>query len=553
MIAPYQNIVESLRASFPQPISDRVHDAYFVFSCLRALDQVDGMKSASPMLGVPEELDYETARRVRMADTPTSLEDVTRRLVDHFSGMFIWSHPRSQINVIAPPTIASIIGRLLPSIYNPNLCSDDTSRKVAVAEVEAVSMTADLVGYDSQQSGGLFTFGGTGAMLYGVKIGLEKACPGSGRSGRSEPAVILCSQRAHYACLTVANWLGIGEENVIRIPTTPDSDMVIAAFEENLRRVLQDGKRVAAIVATMGTTDAFGIDDLAAIHRIRNELSQEFGLATPPHIHADAVIGWAWSVFNGYDWDVNQLGFRHRTIRCLAAAFNRIRHLRLADSIGVDFHKTGFAPYVSSAFLLRDANDFRLLQRGDDKMPYLYQSGHYHPGKYTLETTRGGSDSMAALANLLLLGKDGFRALLGHIVTMAETFREHLGGHVSTTVFNRNNVGPVTLFRVYPEGIDTFTVPQREEHDAQYRDQLLAHNAYNRRIYQLLHKDALHGEGVVLSMTDCYRETDYGEPIVALKSFIMSPFSDEPYIEATLNSIWKARRIVAEEMAAPGR
>ncbi len=54
-------------------------------------------------------------------------------------------------------------------------------------------------------------------------------------------------------------------------------------------------------------------------------------------------------------------------------------------------------------------------------------------------------------------------------------------------------------------------------------------------------------------MTDCYRETDYGEPIVALKSFIMSPFSDEQYIEATLNSIWKARHIVAEEMAATGR
>lgn len=51
--------------------------------------------------------------------------------------------------------------------------------------------------------------------------------------------------------------------------------------------------------------------------------------------------------------------------------------------------------------------------------------------------------------------------------------------------------------------------------------------------------------------SDCHRETDYGEPFVALKSFMMSPFSDEPCMEATLHSIWKARRIVAEEMAAP--
>jgi glutamate/tyrosine decarboxylase-like PLP-dependent enzyme len=118
------------------------------------------MKSISPMLGVPEDLDYEAARGARMVDQPRSVEDVTRDLVDYFSGMFIWSHPRSQVNVIAPPTIASIIGGLLPSIYNPNLCSDYTARKVAVAEVEAVSMTADLVGYDPMQAGGLFTFGG---------------------------------------------------------------------------------------------------------------------------------------------------------------------------------------------------------------------------------------------------------------------------------------------------------------------------------------------------------------------------------------------------------
>ncbi len=40
-----------------------------------------------------------------------------------------------------------------------------------------------------QQSGGVFTFGGTGTLLYGVKVGLEKACPGTVHSGIREPAV----------------------------------------------------------------------------------------------------------------------------------------------------------------------------------------------------------------------------------------------------------------------------------------------------------------------------------------------------------------------------
>ena len=108
---------------------------------------------------------------------------MTAELVRYLSGMFIWGHPRAQINVVPSPTIPSLIGGLLPSIYNPNLVSDESSRQVALAEVEAVAMTAALVGYDPEQAAGVFTFGGTGTMLYGVKIGLEKACPACGATG----------------------------------------------------------------------------------------------------------------------------------------------------------------------------------------------------------------------------------------------------------------------------------------------------------------------------------------------------------------------------------
>ncbi|MBW3541814.1 MAG: aspartate aminotransferase family protein [Planctomycetes bacterium] len=544
----YEDIVAALRQAFPQPVSDRVHDAYFVFSFLRALDRVDAMKSQAPMLGKPEELDYEAARRSRIAEAPASLEQVSEQLVDYLSGMFIWGHPKAQINVVPSSSIPSIIGGLLPSIYNPNLASDESSRRVAVAEVEAVSMAADLVGYDAGRAGGVFTFGGTGTLLYGVKIGLEKACPGTRRKGVSGSAALVCSEQAHYACHSVANWLGLGEEAVIQVPTTDDNEIVPCLLESQLRDLLKDGRRIAAIVATMGTTDAFGLDDLKAVCGIRDELAHAFSLDYTPHVHADAVIGWAWSVFNDYDFDENPLGFRHRTLRALAGASRRIRELGRSDSLGIDFHKTGFAPYVSSAFVCRDAADLKLITRDPRATPYLFQSGQYHPGRWTLETTRSGFGPMAAIANLRLFGRDGLRSLLGHLVTMAEALREHLEGHQATHVMNRGNFGTVTLFRVYPEGVDTFTVPDRELRDPRYREQLLAHNAYNRRIYELMQAEALSGEGVVISLTDCYRETEYGEPVVALKSYITSPFSDERYVDAVLESIWRARdKLAAEE------
>ncbi len=542
MTVPYQDLVSQLRTAFPAPVSDRVHDAYFVFSFLRALDQVDALKSAAPMLGSPVTLDYDAARLATMTDDPSTLEAVTVDLVQYLSGMFIWGHPRAQINVVPSPTIPSIIGGLLPSIYNPNLVSEESSRKVSLAEVEAIAMTAALVGYDPAVADGVFTFGGTGTLLYGAKIGLEKAVPDVRRKGLRTPAVLVCSDRAHYACLTVANWLGLGEENIVQIPTTDDNQMIVTELGPRLREVVASGRRIACIVATMGTTDAFGLDDLAGIVRVRDEIVKTCGLDYVPHVHADAVIGWAWSVFNDYDFEANPLEFKHRTVRALAGTSRRIRHLGLADSVGIDYHKTGFAPYISSAVLLKDGRDFGHLTRREEETPYIFQSGTRHPGKYTLETTRAGSGPLAAIANLRLFGKRGLQALLGHLVSMAEALRDQLEGHSATTVMNGDNFGPVTLFRVYPDGTDTFSMPAQERTDPACRETLLANNAYNRRIFELIQADALQGKGVVISLTDCYRTTDYGEPINALKSYILSPFSDDQHVTAVLESIWKARK-----------
>ena len=501
----------------------------------------------TPVLGQQVEMDFDAARQRLMLDAPQSLEEVTVQLVQHLSGCFIWGHPRAQINVIPPPTIPSIIGGLLPSIYNPNLVSEESSRHVALAEVEVNGMVSSLVGYDPTQAQGVFTFGGTGTLLYAAKIGIEKACPGSSRSGLRELPVIVCSDCAHYACRTVASWLGLGEESVIEIPSSPENEMRTCLLESICRDLLKQGRKIACIVATMGTTDAFGLDDLEAIRDVRDRLVDEFSLDYVPHLHADAVIGWAWSVFNDYDFEANPLGFRHRTVRALAGTHRRTQHLKLADSIGIDFHKTGFTPYVSSVFLAKSSEDFVRIARDPAAMPYLFKSGKYHPGQYTLETSRAGGGPMSALANLLLLGKDGLRSLLAHLVTMSEQLAELLEGHSSTTVLNHENFGPVTLFRVYPDGVDTFTVKKSEQTDPAYRDKLRAFNDYNRRIFQEIQSEALQGRGVVISMTDCYRESDYGEPIVALKSYIMSPFSDDQYVEAVMQSIWRARGIVAEE------
>ena len=56
--------------------------------------------------------------------------------------MPIWGHPRVQINVVPPPSIPSVIGSLLPAIYNPNVVSDDRSYGLMLTEAAIAALVS---------------------------------------------------------------------------------------------------------------------------------------------------------------------------------------------------------------------------------------------------------------------------------------------------------------------------------------------------------------------------------------------------------------------------
>ena len=142
-----------------------------------------------------------------------------------------------------------------------------------------------------------------------------------------------------------------------------------------------------------------------------------------------------------------------------------------------------------------------------------------------------------------LVGLDVHAMKIVAVVLVGDT------GELEVFVLNGENVGPVTLFRAYPDGVDTFAVKASERSDAGYRRQLLAHNEYNRRIFERVHAGALAGDGVAISLTNCYRHTDFGDPIVALKSYVLSPFSDENRMQSIVNHVVAARNAIDQDTA----
>lgn len=546
-VSSYLDVLARLRRAFPSPVVNHEHDELFNHSITTALRQLDAMKGGSPILGKYTAPDFKAARDTCINVHDLDLEAVRAELISYCEGLMMPIHPCTQRNVVPPPSMPSLLAVLLTAIHNPSIGWDEYSQRVALAEVEVCAMLSRMIGYDAQHSGGLFTFGGTGTSLYGMRVGLAKAIPMVDESGLKEDAVIIGSSASHYCRYSVASWMGIGTNNVVTVGSDANNTMCLDELRDKLRKLLQKKIKIAGIVATMGTTDAFGIDDLAAIVKLRDELVAEFKLPYRIHIHADAVIGWAWSAFNDYDFNNNPLAFPPQTLAMLQKAQQSIRHLYLADSVGFDFHKSGFTPIVSSAVLFKQQEDLSLLARSRQQMPYLFQYGDYAPGIHTLEASRSGMGVMAALASLRFFGKVGLQTLLAHLVDMARLTREQFATRVGAIILNNANVGPVTVFRLYPEGIDAAQLYEAECGDAKYKDKLLQHNDYNHDVFMAMRVEVLRGNnGGVLSFTSCYQKTSYGEPILGLKSFIMSPFTDADTVALMLEKIVKARRMMTK-------
>jgi hypothetical protein len=123
---------------------------------------------------------------------------------------------------------------------------------------------------------------------------------------------------------------------------------------------------------------------------------------------------------------------------------------------------------------------------------------------------------------------------------MAEVLRELIIARPEISILNDQNYGPVTLFRVYPSGVDTFRVKERERIDPAYASELKKHNELNRRVFQHVANEALEGRGVAIGFTDNYQTSVSGEPICALKSYVLSPFANEEQMHAVVEHVLAA-------------
>ncbi len=192
---------------------------------------------------------------------------------------------------------------------------------------------------------------------------------------------------------------GIGSRNITGVPVDEQARMDCQALDMLLAESLQHRHAVYAVVVIMGSTEHGSVDSLSRVLALRRKY-QKLGLSFL--IHADAAWG-------GYFTSMlvsnpTSSSFESRlddpTLFVNPHTENELRHLRFADSVTVDPHKSGYTPFPAGALCYKDgrlrymvtwkspATGF--VEADSMEMGVYGLEGRYVRVLYNIRTTGGG-------------------------------------------------------------------------------------------------------------------------------------------------------------------
>lgn len=440
---------------------------------------------------------------------------IMRGLADTLTGQLRWNASSVLHNINPPASIEAMVAACIANIYNPNPLWDFVSSGSQEMEKQIVRQMSRLVGWDEEKSDGVFTFGGKGCLTYAVKLGLNRSVPKNSLCGLVSAAerepVVISSEESHYSLDTVCSLLGIGTANSIRVPTDEYGAIKVYEFASVYNKLVDEGRPIAAIIVNGGNTLNNSCDDLEKMLPIITAREGELGYR--PYIHYDMVITWAWLFFQQYDDKTNKLGIKTDVLARIRKLSDLVAACRHADSVGIDFHKTGFAPYISSLFVTRNGAALHSIFKSSIQRLERKDYGNNFLQHHTIEHSRSSGSIFSAWAALQGIGVEGFQYYIANLMTVAATFRRELSKQEFECLnpFSLSFAG--AFFPVY-RGLSLAK--------AKIMTSTEQVNNYVYRLFEFFYKGNHEYSKYVLGFLPQCSKSQFGAPISGLRIFPMS-------------------------------
>jgi len=249
-------------------------------------------------------------------------------------GMVHWSHPMFLGYFGWTITAPGILGEILTAPLNVNAMTWRTCPAATELETVVIDWLRQWVGLSDEFGGAIYDTASVGVM-HALAVAREEVAPATRKLGladRNLPQLrIYTSDQAHSSAEKAAIALGVGEQNVIRIPSDAQFRMDVNSLGQKIAEDRWNNLQPMAVIATVGTTSTASVDPIGDIGQLCREAKI--------WLHIDAAYGGGFAILPGCEW-----------LR---------KGWELADSIVINPHKTVFVPLDFSVLYVRDLERLR--------------------------------------------------------------------------------------------------------------------------------------------------------------------------------------------------
>jgi aromatic-L-amino-acid/L-tryptophan decarboxylase len=259
--------------------------------------------------------------------------DIKRVIVP---GVAHWAHPQFMSYFGCTTTSPGILAEMITGALNVNAMTWRTSPAATELETLVLDWLRQWLGLPNEFEGVVYDTASISTM-HALAAAREQAAPNTrkfGLSGRDLPAFrIYTSNQAHSSVEKGAIAIGIGEDNVQRVPIDAEFRLDVLSLREMIASDLRKNFKPLAVVATVGTTSTASVDPIAEIAQVCREYKM--------WLHIDGAYGAGLALLPECKW--------------VTTGWSE------ADSIVINPHKMLFVPLDFSALYMREIGRLRRL------------------------------------------------------------------------------------------------------------------------------------------------------------------------------------------------
>ena len=452
-------------------------------------------------------------------EEPTYVSDYTEFVKEHLVAQSVHTAAPGFIGHMtsALPYFMLPLARLMTAL-NQNLVKVETSKAFTPMERQVLAMLHHLVYrqpddfypawiHDSQHALGAFCSGGTIANVTALWVarnrlfapegsfrGIAQEGLGAALKHRGVDGIaVLVSERGHYSFGKAADLLGLGRDNLVKVPTDSRNRIDLNALRSEVKRLKGKNILPLAIVGIAGTTETGNIDPL---HELA-DYTAELGC----HFHIDAAWGGPTLFSDRY--------------RQLLSGIER------GDSVTIDAHKQLYVPMGAGMVVFKDPTALSAIEHHAN---YILRHGSKDLGSHTLEGSRPGM-AMLVHAGFSIIGRKGYELLIDMGIERARTFAALIRQHTDFQLTSEPELNILT-YRYCPAGVQQVLAKATPELRS-------AINGLLDQICMLLQKNQREAGKTFVSRTRL-RTPLYDEELTVLRVVLANPLTTDEILEAIL-------------------